>query len=264
MDVGSELRQARERRGLSLQQISHITKISLRVLQVIEAADQSRLPAPVFTRAFVKSYAAEVGLDPEETMRRYLSQFDAGDAPAAQAEPEAEPSGAVSSIPSSGVVFRSAARVLRGRFGGATVMAIALIGALALMARRPPASEHPNGPLAQTPVSAAGLAPVGPETAAVGTSGTLPPPAGILHITIAPTGPCWASATVGDQRVFASLLNPGVHKSVETDSDVSLRIGDPVACAFTINGKAARVPGAPGQATTVHVTKDNYGQFLAR
>src|SRR5207245_8599281 len=34
------------------------------------------LPAPVFTRAFVKSYAREVGLDPAEMASRYLAQFD--------------------------------------------------------------------------------------------------------------------------------------------------------------------------------------------
>src|SRR5690349_22561581 len=75
MDVGLELRQARERRGLSLQQLSHTTKISPRVLQAIEAADEDRLPAPVFTRSFVKTYAKEVSLDPDDTMRRYFEQL---------------------------------------------------------------------------------------------------------------------------------------------------------------------------------------------
>src|SRR3954467_9300222 len=75
MDVGIELRAARERRGLSLGHISHTTKISLPVLQAIEAADERRLPAKVFTRSFVKTYAALVGLDPDETTRRYLEQL---------------------------------------------------------------------------------------------------------------------------------------------------------------------------------------------
>src|SRR5947209_19815378 len=76
MDVGLELRLTRERQGISLQHLSNVTKISPRVLQAIEAAEEVHLPAPVFTRAFVKSYAREVGLDPAEMASRYLAQFD--------------------------------------------------------------------------------------------------------------------------------------------------------------------------------------------
>ena len=75
MDVGLELRQARERRGLSLQRLSSTTKISPRVLQAIETCDERQLPAWVFTHSFVKCYATEVGLDPEDTVHRYLDQF---------------------------------------------------------------------------------------------------------------------------------------------------------------------------------------------
>src|SRR4051812_7114610 len=76
MDVGLELRQARERRGVSLQELANSTKISVRVLQAIESADLTRLPAKVFPRSFVKTYAAQVGLEPDGTMRRYLEQLE--------------------------------------------------------------------------------------------------------------------------------------------------------------------------------------------
>ena len=85
MDVGHELRQARERREISLQHLSRITKISPRVLQVLEAGDETRLPARVFTRSFVRTYALEVGLDPDDTVRRYFEQFE--DPAAASPEP---------------------------------------------------------------------------------------------------------------------------------------------------------------------------------
>src|SRR5688500_6935751 len=76
MDVGFELRQARERRGITLHELSNITKISPRVLKAIETCDESGLPATVYTRAFVKTYVKETGLDPEDTVRRYVVQFD--------------------------------------------------------------------------------------------------------------------------------------------------------------------------------------------
>ena len=48
-------------------------------------------------------------------------------------------------------------------------------------------------------------------------------------------------ATTGGNRLFAGLLNPGERRSVDATSQVTLRIGDPAACAFTINGKPARL-----------------------
>ena len=60
----SELRHARERLGLSLRDISDRTKIRSRSLGSIERNEIDRLPPPIFTRAFVKAYAREVGLDP--------------------------------------------------------------------------------------------------------------------------------------------------------------------------------------------------------
>ncbi len=60
----SELRHARERLGLSLRDISDRTKIRTSILGSIERNEIDRLPPPIFTRAFVRAYAREVGLDP--------------------------------------------------------------------------------------------------------------------------------------------------------------------------------------------------------
>ena len=68
-DFGSKLREARERRGISLRQIANATKISVRALEALERNDISRLPGGIFSRAFVRSYAVEVGLDAEATIQ---------------------------------------------------------------------------------------------------------------------------------------------------------------------------------------------------
>ena len=73
-DFGRKLREARERRGLSLRQIASATKISLLTLEALERNDVARLPGGIFSRAFVRSYALEVGLDPEETIREFMGQ----------------------------------------------------------------------------------------------------------------------------------------------------------------------------------------------
>jgi cytoskeleton protein RodZ len=75
-DFGGKLRQARERRGVSLRQIAVSTKISAAALEALERNDISKLPGGIFSRAFVRSYAVEVGLDPEETVREFLQRFD--------------------------------------------------------------------------------------------------------------------------------------------------------------------------------------------
>ena len=74
-DFGQKLREARERRGLSLRQIASATKISMITLEALERNDIARLPGGIFSRAFVRSYALEVGLDPEETIQQFMGQF---------------------------------------------------------------------------------------------------------------------------------------------------------------------------------------------
>ena len=74
-DFGGKLRLARERRGTSLQQISATTKISIAALEALERNDISKLPGGIFGRGFVRSYASEVGLDPEATIQDFIAQF---------------------------------------------------------------------------------------------------------------------------------------------------------------------------------------------
>src|SRR6187549_2578820 len=74
-DFGSKLREARERRGISLRQIANATKISVVALEALERNDLKRLPGGIFSRAFVRSYALEVGLEPEQAIQEFIAQF---------------------------------------------------------------------------------------------------------------------------------------------------------------------------------------------
>ena len=68
---GEDLRREREIRGISLKEIADATKISKRFLEALERNDHKTLPAPVFTRGFVREYARYVGLNAEEMVNRY-------------------------------------------------------------------------------------------------------------------------------------------------------------------------------------------------
>ncbi len=68
---GEHLKRERELREISLREISDETKISYRYLEAIEEDNEAKLPAEVFVKGFVKSYASYIGLDPDEAMLRY-------------------------------------------------------------------------------------------------------------------------------------------------------------------------------------------------
>jgi len=72
--LGVYLRAERERRGLTLRAISESTKVSLPLLEGLESDDISRWPGGIFRRAFVRSYAEAVGLDPDAVFRRFELQ----------------------------------------------------------------------------------------------------------------------------------------------------------------------------------------------
>jgi cytoskeletal protein RodZ len=74
-DFGSRMRHIREARGVSLRQIANTTKLSVSALEALERNDITRLPGGIFSRAFVRSYALEIGADPEQTVREFLLHF---------------------------------------------------------------------------------------------------------------------------------------------------------------------------------------------
>ena len=74
-DFGIRMRRLREERGVSPRQIADVTRISVGVLEALERNDISRLPGGIYGRSFVRSYAIEIGLDPEQTLRDFLVQF---------------------------------------------------------------------------------------------------------------------------------------------------------------------------------------------
>jgi hypothetical protein len=73
--LGPYLRRERERRGLALRTISENTKVSIGLLEGLEADDISRWPGGIFRRAFVRCYAQCVGLDVDDVIRRFETQF---------------------------------------------------------------------------------------------------------------------------------------------------------------------------------------------
>src|SRR5271154_6202357 len=72
-NFGDTLRQEREFRGITLDAITRVTKISNRHLVALEQEHFDVLPGGVFNKSMVREYARVVGLDQEEWVGRYLS-----------------------------------------------------------------------------------------------------------------------------------------------------------------------------------------------
>lgn len=74
-ELGNILKEAREARGLSLDELQSITKIQKRYLIGIEEGNYSMMPGKFYVRAFIKQYAEAVGLDPDPLFEQYKNEI---------------------------------------------------------------------------------------------------------------------------------------------------------------------------------------------
>ena len=158
MDVdehfGSCLRRAREDRALTLGDVSASTKVPRSALEMLESGSLSGLPAPVFVRGFIRSYAKAVGIADARPLGLYDRAVNA-DSEATRtkaATPVVDP-GLAGGIPDEDDVSR--------RPGLGLAVFVLILGALAtitlsLLLRRPPQSGE--GLSLARPASAAPLA----------------------------------------------------------------------------------------------------------
>jgi cytoskeleton protein RodZ len=72
--AGADLREARERLGLSLHDVAFTLRIRLPHLEALEEGHISLLPGNAYALAFVRTYASTLGLDAEEMVRRFRTE----------------------------------------------------------------------------------------------------------------------------------------------------------------------------------------------
>jgi cytoskeletal protein RodZ len=75
-DVGTRLRDERERRGIGIDEIEAETRIRAKFLLAIEEGRFDVLPGPAYVRAFVRGYAEQLGLDPQELVAELNARPD--------------------------------------------------------------------------------------------------------------------------------------------------------------------------------------------
>lgn len=72
-EIGHILREARENKGLTLEDVQANTRINVRYLTALESGQYNALPTPVHVRGFLRNYARFLGLDPQPLLDRYLA-----------------------------------------------------------------------------------------------------------------------------------------------------------------------------------------------
>jgi transcriptional regulator with XRE-family HTH domain len=292
MTIGSELRDAREQRGVSLREISERTNIRLPVLRAIENDDFRLVPGSVIMRGFLKLYAREVGLDPEVIGRRYTEQLESSPADRPVEEVPAEDRDHGGSV--------EAGDGITGFNRLSVAVAAALLVLMAagylLSSRRAPetvAADRPGD--AATPGSGAALPVPGPGTvpgtapakvdtpkpsplaepapAAVGTAAASVPdparassetPSNVVRVDLQATGEVWIAATADGRQVAYRMLASGERLPIRATREAILRIGIPANVTVSINDQPIRPFERPGTPTTLTITPANYRELLAR
>ena len=280
-DFGRKLREARERRGISLRQIANSTKISIGVLEALERNDIKRLPGGIFGRAFVRSYAGEVGLDPEETIQEFIGQFPqdsvtAGHPTSSRIEDREAVEGdrrmAVTFLRLGLVSIPIAVVVLSfgtwGRRSGVvsdeatpTVAVAPQSTPVPSPGLQPPPSPEP-AVTAGTPPAGGASASTAAETVGERIAAAPQPPSDRLTVGLSATRPCWISARVDGQKTIDRMFQAGDQRTVEVRRELVLTAGDAAAITLTLNGAEARSLGKAGEVVTARLNLANFRSYL--
>ena len=74
--VGQILKEERERKLYTLEEVEKTTKIRKELLEELEAGHYSLLPPPTFVQGFIKNYGKFLGLDTEKLLALFRREFD--------------------------------------------------------------------------------------------------------------------------------------------------------------------------------------------
>lgn len=239
MNVGTELRQAREARGLSVPQLASTTRIQQRVIEGIERNDLSVVPPPPYARGFIAAYAREVGLNPARIVHDYFAQFDMPEAGRATPSPipipdDVRPRRWIPALAALAVIVALAALMIRT--DAHDPAAPGVVGTTG--PGRPPGEALP----------AAG-APVGGAVIAE------PHPSETITVILQTEHASWIAATTDGTRAMYRIVQPGAREILRASEEITVRVGDAGAVRWSVNGRPAELMGRRGEVRDVRVTR---------
>ena len=227
--VGEQLRQAREAKGLSLEDVAAQTRIPQRHLASIETGDWENLPAPTYTIGFAKNYASAVGLDRTE-IGNQLREEMGGQRFAAASADVFEPADPRRTMP-------------KGLVIGAIAAVALLIALMSWLNNR--ALDDTSEPERNVTASA----PTSPSAPSATPAQT---PAGAQGpVVLTATAPAWISVTDQGKSLFQGELQAGQSFTVPPMATAPiLKAGKPEALTITVGTTTAPPVGPAGRVAT--------------
>lgn len=261
---GIRLKREREKKNITLDDISLSTKIGTRLLRALEEEHFDQLPGGIFNKGFVRAYARCLGMDEDQAVADYL--LASGEAspmkapePAILAVPEEKPQS-----PASGVE-----QIPWGVLAGA-LLVIAFGFAIWGFNSREKQREAREQSVLHSQVASATSTEQAPTPSASTATASTPAPAAVPAVTpaTAPVNPgefnilikarddSWLSITADDKPAVEETLAAGTEKSVPAKKSVAIRAGNAGALDFYFNGKKLPSQGDEGQVKSLIFTEN--------
>ena len=214
-DLGSSLRDARERKRLTFADLEQVTKVRAKYLRALEEDDFATLPGATYVKGFLRAYAEALGLDGQLYVDEYNSRFVTGDEETFIRPRRMAPPREVRWVERHAVVLVLAA---------IAVITVVVIGAWRFA---------PGGGSSQAP---SGAAPV--RTPAAGR-------ASLARLVLRAHGTTWIevhNASPAGRLLFQGTLQQGETQRFSA-AKIWLNVGTPAKLTATVNGRAVTLPG---------------------
>ena len=220
VSFGTWLRRQREARGIELREISDHTKISIRYLEALETDHFDVLPAPVFTKGFLRQYGRYIGLDPDQVVNTYLNALNE------EAADQKEPRQRVGGTPQMriGLVLAIGA-----------ILLLALVGYLAFKSDRSRRGDREARPGIAAPLVAPVTTPE--EPAAIDEAATAP-----LVVTLYFVDDSWVETIVDGERELSEQVAKGESRRIFAQERVVLSLGNRDGVLVDVNGGTYDLP----------------------
>lgn len=221
-------------REISVREIADSTKISTRFLDAIESGDFSSLPAPVFTRGFIREYASYLGLDPEDIVERYMAIV--AEQERKREDEEAEMRDRISGrfpLPAGSSALRWVALAVLALV--ILAIAIYLVSSMDESSSSVPAEQESSVEAAAVPEAT----PEEPEEAVAARS---------IEMTLVGDSDSWVMLQVDEQAPLEFTLPAGGTRQFEAGERVRfLTVGNAGGVRVTLNGVEMEPLGRPNQ-----------------
>jgi cytoskeletal protein RodZ len=260
--LGRWLREAREAKGVTLEEAGEATRIRARFLELLEAGDFAAFPGgDVQLRGFLRIYARYLDLSPEEVLGRYSAEVYDLDAPPIAADipetetPSAEPTNDLTSIrfrPRDIPVSSSLPRWMSVET--VLIVGFVLIILLTILAVAVYVMNQPDDDQAQVPVATAAPTEVVSSPTATATAATPAPTlvaTGGEEVTLTLEATEHVLVRVGGVGVvFEEMMTPGQTETWSDDEVLVVKTGNGAGLQVTVNGQAQGAMCGRGESCT--------------